>query len=276
MTLERDAKSEISAGERFAFGENWQRFLDLVDEDRVLGAVKSLQTMLSVDNLERLRFVDVGSGSGLFSLAAWRLGAEVLSFDFDPTSVACTTELRRRYANQDPRWKVMEGSALDAAFLGSVGTFDLVYSWGVLHHTGNMWQALANVERLVAPGGSLFISIYNDQGRASRTWTRVKRTYNSSGSVGRQAILRASETYFAGRRGLTSALRIARGRPRVVVARERGMDRKRDLLDWVGGWPFEVAKPEQIFDFFRQRGFVLHRLKTCAGGLGCNEFVFRR
>jgi 2-polyprenyl-6-hydroxyphenyl methylase/3-demethylubiquinone-9 3-methyltransferase len=52
------------------------------------------------------------------------------------------------------------------------------------------------------------------------------------------------------------------------------MDRKHDLIDWVGGWPFEVSTPEEVFNFYRRRGFQLEALKTCAGGLGCNEFVF--
>lgn len=49
-----------------------------------------------------------------------------------------------------------------------------------------------------------------------------------------------------------------------------------DWIDWVGGYPFEVAKPELIFDFYRDRGFTLHNMTTCGGGGGCNEFVFIR
>jgi hypothetical protein len=50
----------------------------------------------------------------------------------------------------------------------------------------------------------------------------------------------------------------------------------RDLIDWVGGYPFEVAKPEAILDFYLRRGFTLKRLVTCGGSLGCNEYVFVR
>lgn len=56
--------------------------------------------------------------------------------------------------------------------------------------------------------------------------------------------------------------------------KNRGMSVWHDLVDWVGGYPFEVAKPEEIFDFYRTKGFTLVRLKTCGGGLGCNEYVF--
>jgi 2-polyprenyl-6-hydroxyphenyl methylase/3-demethylubiquinone-9 3-methyltransferase len=48
----------------------------------------------------------------------------------------------------------------------------------------------------------------------------------------------------------------------------------RDVVDWVGGYPFEVAKPEAIFKFYQRRGFTMVDLNTCGGGHGCNEFVF--
>jgi hypothetical protein len=54
------------------------------------------------------------------------------------------------------------------------------------------------------------------------------------------------------------------------------MSRWHDLVDWVGGYPFEVAKPETVFEFFRGRGFELEWMLTCAGKPGCNQFVFRQ
>src|SRR5229473_3051952 len=121
---------EILGGERFAFGENWARFLALLDDQRIKDAEESLQSKLGVENLAGKSFLDVGSGSGLFSLAARRLGARVHSFDYDPRSVACTGELKRRYFPDDGRWVVETGSALDADYLRSIGKFDIVYSWG--------------------------------------------------------------------------------------------------------------------------------------------------
>ncbi len=273
------ASTEIAEGDRFAFGDNWRQFLDLVDEDRIQAAVESLVSYLGKDDLTGLRFLDIGSGSGLFSLAAHRLGATVVSFDFDPSSVACTAEMRRRYAgSDDTRWEVGEGSVLDADFLASLGTFDVVYSWGVLHHTGSMWEAIDLATTQVAPGGLLFISIYNDQGSMSRRWTTVKRTYNQASPAKRKAILTASRMYFTLGPVVHTTYRVLRRLPAPGSAprRRRGMDRERDLVDWVGGWPFEVAKPEEVFDFCHERGFQLAKMTTCRGGLGCNEFVFVR
>jgi 2-polyprenyl-6-hydroxyphenyl methylase/3-demethylubiquinone-9 3-methyltransferase len=170
---------EIAQGDRFEFGKNWSRFLTVLDDGRIARAEESLRQMLDVDDLSGKSFLDIGSGSGLFSLAARRLGARVHSFDYDPHSVACTTELRRRYFPHDEQWTVEEGSALDAEYLRSLGKFDVVYSWGVLHHTGKMWQGLENAQLPLAPGGKLFIAIYNDLGSRSVRWRWIKRTYNN-------------------------------------------------------------------------------------------------
>src|SRR5665647_1089620 len=202
------ARDEINAGQRFAFGDNWQSFLNLVDDERIHAAEVSLADKLGV--IEGLRFVDVGSGSGLFSLAARNLGAEVVSFDFDPQSVACTAELRRRYRPDDDNWRVEQGSALDATYLKSLSKFDVVYSWGVLHHTGDMWQALDLVGQMTEPGGRLLIAIYNDQGRASKVWMRVKHTYNDSGPIRRRMIVEAVGVYFNVRSNLSVRRAVAR------------------------------------------------------------------
>ena len=177
------AAAEIAEGQRFEFGQNWSRFLAILDDTRIEAAVQSLRAMLGVERLDGARFLDLGSGSGLFSLAARRLGARVHSFDYDARSVACTRELKRRYFADDPAWVVEAGSVLDRDYLGSLGRFDVVYAWGVLHHTGALWNALDNVVGLVGEGGRLYVAIYNDQGGASRRWTMVKRIYNGSPRV---------------------------------------------------------------------------------------------
>jgi 2-polyprenyl-3-methyl-5-hydroxy-6-metoxy-1,4-benzoquinol methylase len=271
---------EIDRGERFKFGENWSRFLSLLNDERVREATGSLKQMLGVETLEGRSFLDAGSGSGLFSLAARHLGARVHSFDYDPQSVACTRELRRRYFPEDADWRVEEGSVLDQEYLKSLGTFDVVYSWGVLHHTGEMWRALENVHPLVAAGGRLFVAIYNDMGSRSARWKWIKRTYNRL-----PRMLRApyAVAVSAPHEAKTIARAIVTLRPAEYIhswtryeENKRGMSRWRDIVDWVGGYPYECARPEEIFDFYRERGFTLTRLKCGGVGLGCNEFVFVR
>jgi 2-polyprenyl-3-methyl-5-hydroxy-6-metoxy-1,4-benzoquinol methylase len=277
MSVSELHASEVAAGERFEFGRNWSRFLELLDDTRISRAEESLRDWLEVESLEGKSFVDIGSGSGLFSLAARRLGARVHSFDFDPQSVACTTELKRRYFPADNMWRVEEASALDPKYLATLGTFDIVYSWGVLHHTGHMWEALENVHPLVAHQGKLFIALYNDTGSQSARWHWIKRTYNSMPDFLKSPFALA----VTGPEELKALLRsLVTLRPGQYVKswthydERRGMNRWRDIIDWVGGYPYEVSTPDEIFEFFKARGYTLTKMNCGNVGLGCNQFVF--
>jgi SAM-dependent methyltransferase len=267
--------NETTIETRFEFGENWHSFLRNLDDSRIREAERSLQEMLETSDLRGKTFLDVGSGSGLFSLAARRLGASVYSFDFDPKAVNCGSELKRHYRPSDPDWIIAEGSALDKSYLNTLGQYDIVYSWGVLHHTDNMWAALDNVGGLVPPGGQLFIAIYNDQGSRSRRWRKIKWLFNRFPRPLRFVIAIpaiASQLWRPLLKGLL------RGRPFGFFKEyktSRGMSWWHDAVDWVGGYPFEVAKVEQVFEFYRIRGFVLTKLVTDTGS-GCNQFIFCR
>jgi 2-polyprenyl-6-hydroxyphenyl methylase/3-demethylubiquinone-9 3-methyltransferase len=267
--------------DRFAFGENWARFLRNIDEKAIAQACASLTLMTGLSDLKGRTFLDIGSGSGLFSLAAHRMGAQVTSFDYDPDSVGCTETLRARFGAAAPAWEIMRGSVLDDVFMARLGTYDLVYSWGVLHHTGAMWRAVDLAARAVKPDGCLFIALYNDQGAASRRWLRIKTLYNR--------LPRALRGLFVTAIVLPRELKwlilyLLKLNPMGYVRTwtdystqsRRGMNKWRDWVDWVGGLPFEVAKPEAVLDALRLQGFELERMTTCLGGWGCNEFVFQR
>lgn len=268
---------EVRQGTRFEFGANWREFATVLDDDRIAQAERSLRDALGVDDLTGKRFLDAGSGSGLFSLAAARLGAATVhSFDFDPDSIACTRELKRRYLPFAEHWQIEPGDALDGTYLRSLGTFDVVYCWGVLHHTGAMQEAMENVAYAVAEGGRLYLALYNDQGRRSRMWREIKRIYNRLP----RSLQRPYVVAVTGPRILCSALLDLvelRRTPQLGAEsrRRRGMSYWHDLVDWVGGYPFEVASPGLVFDFYRERGFALEGLVT-PPGWGCNQYVFTR
>lgn len=261
---------------RFEFGENWSRFIKHLTEEQIVEAENSLKTMLKVESLKGMKFLDIGSGSGLFSLAAMRLGASMVhSMDYDVQSVNSTRELKRRYFPEASNWKIEEGNVLDQSYILSLGTYDFVYSWGVLHHTGDMQLGLKNVLLPLKTNGMLFIAIYNDQGQLSAFWSKIKRTYNAFSPAWRFLVLYPSFL-------LIFAMRIAgdifRGRRLAFWKndnKDRGMTIWRDVVDWVGGYPFEVSKPDDIIEFFLSRNLELRRLKTVGCGHGCNEYVFQ-
>ncbi len=275
----KEHSREILRGQRFRFGANWHRFLKVLNDERIAEAERSLREFLEVESLKGKTFLDIGSGSGLFSLAARRLGAKVHSFDYDPESVACTLELKRRYFPDDDSWTVASGSVLDHGYIESLGQFDIVYAWGVLHHTGNMWRALELIKILVKPGGHLYIAIYNDAGRASRVWLRIKKLYCTLPGFLRLPFVVCIWTPIETVRFFQHLLLGQPGkyfdRHKEYYKKSRGMSRWRDMIDWIGGYPYEFAKAQDLVTFYTKDGFSLTKLQE-SEGYGNNQLVFAK
>ena len=269
------------AGEtRYEFGVNWQSYLrHSLNEERIAHATRSLQEFLGLDDLRGLRFLDIGCGSGLFSLAAIQLGAGVVeSFDYDPQSVAAALELRSRFGIAGERWQVRRGSVLDPEFMATVEPADVVYSWGVLHHTGRMWDAIDTAAARVRPGGRFAISIYNRVDRfpdSSRMWWHLKRAYTRSPGL----VRRFMEGVYIGNFVLTRLLTLRNPLAKMLDregAGRRGMDFLHDVRDWLGGFPYEYAPSGEVLGHVRDRsGSELTKLVNWEGN-ACNEFLFRR
>jgi len=258
---------------RFDFGRNWNEFLASCTEENFVEAERSLREALGVDALEARSFLDIGSGSGIHSLAAHRLGAgRIVSFDYDRESVACTAELHRR-AGSPSQWTVCQGSALDPTFLEDLGRFDVVYSWGVLHHTGRMWEAIENAAGRVDVGGRLLIGIYNEKRPLTDVMKVVKRVYSSSGPMVR-AMLRGP--FWLATAAVTT---LRGGSVREQIAERasiRGMNYWRDLEDWLGGWPYECATPDAVNAYVAKLGFREIRSTRRSSFAAVNEFLYQR
>ena len=271
------SRDEVLSGNRFAFGENWARFLSVLTPERIEEAERNLKDMLDVVSLDGKSFLDIGSGSGLSSLVARRLGARVHSFDYDTQSVACTTELKRRYFADDADWTIETGSALDRDFMARLGRFDVVYSWGVLHHTGAMWTGIECAISRVRDGGTLFLAIYNDQGWKSHLWWFIKFVYNKLPRPVDLAYAYTLGIFFELLNIIKYTLRL---KPMTAIApllnykEKRGMSILHDMIDWMGGFPFEFATYDTLAGYMRTRGFELVNGKP-ASSLGCHEMVFR-
>lgn len=264
----------MNTSPRYGFGDNWLRYIRYVTEAHVNEAQQSLVDLLERDDMHDLTFLDIGCGSGLFSLAACRLGAQVRSFDFDPGSVKAAIALRDRFL-QDGAWEIELGSVLDRDYLRTLGVYDVVYTWGVLHHTGAMWDAMAAVEPLVGPTGLLVIAIYNDQGWRSQLWCHMKRAYNVGPKGTRPFLDAVAMVGFWGLPTVTDMIRLRPGYSRRRYILKRGMSPATDVRDWMGGYPFEVATPHEVIAFWRRAGFSLRSLRTTRRS-GCNQFVFAR
>ncbi len=262
---------------RYSFGENWRDYSAHLDEGRINEAEKSLQTLLALERLDGLRFIDIGSGSGLFSLAARRLGARVCSFDYDLVSVECTSALRARFFPDDSQWRVEQGSVLDATYLAKLGTFDVVYSWGVLHHTGAMYDAIRNAAGLVASDKIFAFALYRKT-RLCWLWKLEKRWYAGASPAARRV---ADSIYIS----LMRLAFLVSGRDfKSYVANYRsirGMNYINNVRDWLGGYPYESISPAEVKKFMTSIDFAHERsdtrpYSTGLFGSGCDEFVYRR
>lgn len=256
----------------FKFGENWLNFSKkFLSKEKIIEAKKSLIDIFGSNNIKGKSFIDVGCGSGLFSLAAYNLKAsKIVSFDIDPQSVNCCKSMFIK-EKKPSNWKIKEGSILAKKFIRSLGKFDIVYSYGVLHHTGRMKEAIKNTAKLVAPGGLLYLAIYNKKENftifpiesfgTSKFWEYEKRIYNKIPSFGQKFAKNLIKLLFT----------IARK----TNKKERGMSLETDITDWLGGYPYEYASAEEIINFVKKLGFSLEKLKNNTG-LRNNEYLFKK
>jgi len=260
----------------FSFGKNWRNFLKTIDEDRVRNAEWSLTEFLGLKDLPGESFLDIGCGSGIFSYAAFNLGAsKIVSFDVDIFSVECCKYLHKK-AHNPKNWEIYEGSILDNNFTSKLGKFDIVYAWGVLHHTGKMWEAIKNSARLVNKGGYYYVAIYNkvEGRRGSMFWLKIKKLYNSSPRIGRSVL----ETLYMLNYFVGNLIRLRNPITNIKNYKsKRGMNWRTDVTDWLGGYPYEFAKVEEILKFLKANfpDFNLVNIKK-TNGLGSNWYLFRR
>jgi SAM-dependent methyltransferase len=255
----------------FSFGVNWKKYLTDLNESTIRRAEKSFTSFTRLPSLSDCTFLDVGCGSGLTSLVAYRLGAKsVVSIDVDPNSIDCTTALRAQFADDHKRWSIKHGSALDRDFLASLGTFSYVCSWGVLMCTGAMWQAINNVADCVEPGGKMHIALYNETKHSAR-WLKIKKLCNRYPRTAFPAIKLSYGLYVYSRllSRLESPVKYHRDYKEL-----RGMNFWRDVDDWLGGLPYEYCKPDPVINLLSDRGFSLLRLSTTVSS-GNNEFLFQ-
>ncbi|NMN73823.1 class I SAM-dependent methyltransferase [Rhizobium sp. 57MFTsu3.2] len=258
---------------RFKFGENWADFVEKsFSEEKVQNSMDHIRRFLRCENLQGKSFLDIGSGSGLHSLAAYRLGAKkIVSFDYDPSSVA-TTEKLRQLAGAPEHWSVMQGSVLESPFMESFEKFDVVYSWGVLHHTGDMWSAIRNAMIPLKEGGVFYTALYSTEmysNPPSHRWLDIKRRYNSASEIKK----RRMEWQYVWDTTFKPALRAGQNPLRIMRNYgERGMTFWTDVKDWLGGYPMDFSGYRETAQFCKSEKNL--DLVNSLTGEGNTEFLF--
>jgi 2-polyprenyl-6-hydroxyphenyl methylase/3-demethylubiquinone-9 3-methyltransferase len=274
--MKSDATDLKDVSNHFQFGANWKDYLQHVDEAAIFEAEKGLSRLVPTESLAGARFMDIGCGSGLHTLAALRLGAaEVVAIDIDPDSVSATQELLSRFPDKGCA-KVLKLSIFDAE-VNELGQFDVIYSWGVLHHTGDMWTAIERAGRFVKPGGIFALALYQKRPTCA-AWAIEKKFYSRSGSFIQRVIRCIYKPAFL------TALLLNSTNPFSYVKNykgSRGMNFHNDVHDWLGGYPYESATPEEVGVHLGGMGFKLVHEKTLSPGrgtfgTGCAEYVFSK
>lgn len=267
---------------QFSFGRNWTRLLRKIEDsdsyDRRIKVIKS--TMLKFTKLPDFSgktFMDIGCGIGLFSLAAYQLGAtKVLSTDVDRASLDCTRKIKKKFARDAKNWRIINASILDNKWLKNQDKCNIVYSYGVLHHTGDMWTSLDNAAKLVNKNGFLYIAIYNKYKGlpfSSEQWNKIKGFYSRRNFIIRKIMEVGYIT------GYTLGLILTGNNPisyfRKYKSNDRGMNLFVDATDWLGGFPYEFASVKEITSFHKERGFRLVN-KKLTNREGLNIYFFQR
>jgi len=263
---------------QFDFGENWEAFSEASLNEKALAQSKhQFIELISSDDLRGKSFVDIGFGQGLGLLNATSLGAKTVGCDINPL---CATVLARNQEKfpelKDVKIPVVVGSILHQEKVDSIANnapekdvskYDIVHSWGVLHHTGSMWQAIENSMQLVKDGGTFIIAIYNKHWSSSPWWL-IKRIYNFLPKWGRYLMVKLFYVVIYLAKFLVTFQN--------PLKKDRGMNFYYDVIDWLGGYPYEYASKEEIQNYFEERGYALKRFIKAEVPTGCNEFVFEK
>ena len=262
---------------QFDFGKNWADFSEhALTPERVAQARAGFARLMEgTSGVAGRSFIDIGFGQGLGLLSAAATGAVAFGIDINP-KCGEVLERNRKFFPEigESPIPVVIGSVLDESVVkrarqagpGGAG-FDIVHSWGVLHHTGDMHQAIANAASLVKPGGQFVVALYNRHWSSS-LWLLIKFVYCKSPRLLQRLLIWAMYPVIYIAKWIVTG-----SNPRKQL---RGMDFYYDVIDWVGGYPYDYASRDEVLAMVEPLGFRCIHFVPSQVPTGCNEFVFDR
>lgn len=262
---------------QFDFGQNWDEFSKhSLTPEKVQQAVLNFSELVDSIDLENKSFLDIGFGQGLGLLTATALKAKTVGCDINP-KCGYVLDQNKKFFPQIEQVKipVIIGSILDDSVIKKIsdqspdknGNYAIVHSWGVLHHTGKMWEAINNAANLVSDKGIFIIAIYNRHW-SSLMWKFIKWFYNISPRFIKWVIINFFYVVIAIAKFLVTG--------KNPFKTKRGMNFYYDVIDWVGGYPYEYASKDEIKNFVEKKGYKLIKFNKARVPTGCNEFIFEK
>ncbi len=258
----------IKKDTRFEFGQNWNLYSKSISDVEVnlakQGIIKLMPTKTALDSKS---FLDIGCGSGIHSIAANTLGFEsITATDFDLKSVNTAISNKKIF---NSNINIFQDDILNTKIKNK---FDVVYSWGVLHHTGNMEKAILNSRKLVNDEGYLIIAIYKKT-YFCKMWHFIKKLYCNSPRFIKKIF---NFTFYT----LRLSLYLIKGNKISKYKQIRGMNLYFDSIDWLGGFPYESASKDVIVSMVGD-GFELVKFFDAKPNLGlmgsaCSEYTFKK
>lgn len=250
-----------------SFGSNWIQYINLIDENKIDIMVEDLKKWINFD-LSNMSFLDIGCGSGLSSLAFEKLGInDITCFDADEDSVESAKIVNSKFSKK--KWNIFKASVLDKKLIDNIEKKDFVYSWGVLHHTGEMWKAMANASSLVKKNGYFLIAIYT-KGPNYQNHLNYKIRFKNGGFLTKKYMI-----YLNILGQMKSRLMLKKNPFKWNRTKRRGMNVYHDILDWLVGLPYEVASPSEVENFCKKLSFKLIK-SDITGEAACSQYLFRK
>jgi 2-polyprenyl-6-hydroxyphenyl methylase/3-demethylubiquinone-9 3-methyltransferase len=236
---------------RFEFGANWISYSrNALTKERIESARSDFNDLFDTIPFRGKTFLDIGFGQGLSMLCAREKGANVTGCDIDPKCGEAFALTEKAFGAGKPV-TLVTGSILSEATVAALRKknsrgFDIVHSWGVLHHTGALHVAMETACSLTARNGYLVIAVYNRHW-SGPYWKAIKRAYGTVPPFMQRVLVVVSIPVI-----FCAKLLVTGKNP---LRQERGMEFMHDVVDWVGGYPYEYASAEEVQSCFAPRGF---------------------